>query len=148
MAQTANRTGFTLIEAMVTLVIVAITASYALASYRRYLVRSYRLEAVQGLLTAAAEQERFYLAHGRYSGRLDAAVGDEPPGLPVPSITPHRRYEMTIERADAGVFRLVAMPLAAGGQRDDTECRQFSIDESGRRQARDTAGNDSTSRCW
>ena len=148
MAQIANRTGFTLIEVMVALVIVAITASYALASYRRYLVRSYRLEAVQGLLTAAAEQEKFHLAHGRYSDRLDSARGDEPPGLPVPSITLHRRYEMAIELADAGVFRLVAMPLANGGQRDDTDCRQFSIDESGRRQARDSMGDDSTNRCW
>jgi type IV pilus assembly protein PilE len=148
MAQIANRTGFSLIEVMVALVIVAITATYALASYRRYIVRSYRLDAVQGLLAAAAEQERFYLAHGRYSDRLDAAIGDEPPGLPVPSITLHRRYELAIELADAGVFRLVAMPLPNGGQGNDNECRRFSIDESGRRQARDSAGNDSTTRCW
>ncbi|MBF8293449.1 MAG: Type pilus biosis protein PilE [Steroidobacteraceae bacterium] len=148
MAQIANRTGFSLIEVMVALVIVAITATYALTSYRRYLVRSYRLEAVQGLLAAAAEQEKFYLAHGRYSDRLDSVIGDEPPGLPVASITPHRRYEMAIELADAGVFRLVALPLANSGQGDDTECRLFSIDESGRRQAHDSAGNDSTSRCW
>ncbi len=148
MAQIANRTGFSLIEVMVALVIVAITATYALTSYRRYLVRSYRLEAVQGLLAAAAEQEKFHLAHGRYSDRLDSVIGDEPPGLPVASITPHRRYEMAIELADAGVFRLVALPLANSGQGDDTGCRQFSIDESGRRQAHDSAGNDSTSRCW
>jgi type IV pilus assembly protein PilE len=148
MAQIANRTGFSLIEVMVALVIVAITATYAVTSYRRYLVRSYRLEAVQGLLSAAAEQEKYYLAHGRYSDRLDTAVGDQPPGLPVASITPHRRYEMTIELADAGVFRLVATPLTNGGQRNDTDCRQFSIDESGRRQARDSTGTDSTNRCW
>jgi len=129
-------------------VIVAITASFALASYRRYLVRSYRLEAVQGLLTAAAEQEKFHLAHGRYSDRLDSVIGDEPPGLAVASITPHRRYAMTIEFADAGVYSLAAVPLANGGQMDDTDCRRFSIDESGRRLARDTAGNDSTNRCW
>jgi prepilin-type N-terminal cleavage/methylation domain-containing protein len=148
MAQVANRTGFTLIEVMAALLIVAITASYALASYRRYLVRAYRLEAVQGLLTAAAEQEKFHLAHGRYSDRLDAAVGDDQPGLSVPSITSHRRYRMTIDLADAGTFLLTAMPLADGGQTPDADCRQFSIDESGRRQARDAAGNDSTNRCW
>ena len=148
MAQVAKRSGFTLIEVMIALVIVAITASYALVSYRRYLVRAYRLEAVEGLLIAAAEQEKFHLAHGRYSDRLDSAVGDELPGLPVPSITPHRRYQMTIELADAGTFRLAAMPLVNGGQTADTDCRQFLIDESGRRQARDSTGNDSTNRCW
>lgn len=148
MAQIANRTGFSLIEVVVALVIVAITATYAVTSYRRYLVRSYRLEAVQGLLSAAAEQEKYYLAHGRYSDRLDTAVGDQLPGLPVASITPHRRYQMAIELADASVFRLVSMPIANSGQGDDIECRRFSIDESGRRQALDSAGNDSTTRCW
>ena len=148
MAQIANRTGFTLIEVMIALVIVAIVTSYALASYRRYLLRSYRLEAVESLLTAAAAQERFHLAHGHYSDRLDTAVGDEPPGLQVPSITPQRRYTMTIEFADASVFRIVAAPVTDGGQWHDRDCRQLSIDESGRRQARDSAGNDSTTRCW
>jgi type IV pilus assembly protein PilE len=148
MAKITNRTGFTLIEVLVALVIVAITASYAFASYRRYLVRSYRLEAVQALLTAAAAQEIFHLAYGRYSDKLNSVIGNEPPGLPVASITPHRRYEMTIELADAGVFRLVAKPLTHGGQGNDTDCRQFSIDESGRRQARDSTGTDSTNRCW
>ena len=148
MAQAADRSGFTLIEFMIALVIVAITASFALASYRHYVLRSYRLEAVESLLTAAAEQEKFHLAHGRYSDRLDAGVEDEPPGLRVPSITPRRRYALMIERADAGIFRIVATPLENGDQRDDTDCREFTIDESGRRQSRDSAGSDSTNRCW
>lgn len=148
MAQAAHRHGFSLIEIMVALVIVAITASFALASYRHYLQRSYRLEAVESLLTAAAEQEKFHLAHGQYSDRLDAGVGDNPPGLRIPSVTSRRRYTLTVERADANAFRIAAMPLENGGQSDDLDCRQFTIDESGRRQSRDSAGNDSTSRCW
>lgn len=133
---------------MVVLAIVAITATFALASYRHYLLRSYRIEAAESLLAAAAEQERFHLAHGRFSDRLDARPDDEPPGLRVPSITLRRRYALAIERADASVFRIVATPLENGGQRDDNDCKQFSIEESGLRQSRDSAGNDSTSRCW
>lgn len=148
MAQTTKRTGFTLIEAMIVLVIVAVTATYALASYRKFLLRGYRLEAVQSLLTAAAEQEKFHLAQGRYSDQLDTAAGDEPLGLPVASVTQHRKYRMAIESADAAMFRIVATPLEDGGQVDDLDCRRLSIDEGGRREARDAAGNDSTSRCW
>ena len=148
MAQIAKRSGFTLIELVIALVIVAITALFGLASYRRYLVRSYRLEAVQGLLTIAAEQEKFHLGNGRYSDRLDCKDDDVPPGLPVSSLTPHGRYRMTVEFADAATFRLVALPRADGGQIDDKACRQFSIDESGRREARDSTGSDSTNRCW
>ena len=148
MAQIAKRSGFTLIEISIALAIVAITALFAVTSYRRYLIRSYRLEAVQGLLIAAAEQEKFHLGNGRYSDRLDSIAGDEPPGLPVPSITTHRRYQMTVEFADAAAFRLVALPRADGGQADDRDCRKYSIDESGRRESRDSKGGDSTSRCW
>ncbi|MGB5131072.1 MAG: hypothetical protein WBO00_00550, partial [Steroidobacteraceae bacterium] len=68
--------------------------------------------------------------------------------LRIPSITPRRRYEIAIELADARVFNIVAMPLPDGGQADDKDCRQFSIDESGRRRAGDSTGNDSTNRCW
>jgi type IV pilus assembly protein PilE len=148
MAQTANRNGFTLIEVSVALAIVAIAASFALASYRHHLLRSYRLEAIQALMTAAAEQEKFYLAHGRYSDRLATSGGEDPPGLPVPSITPQHRYEVTIEFADPTAFRLAAVPVAGGSQWNDKDCRRFSIDESGRRQASSSMGADSTRRCW
>lgn len=148
MAQTAKRAGFSLIEVMIALVIVAITSSYALASYRRHLLRGYRLEAVASLLAAAAEQEKFHMAQGRYSDRLDAAPGDEPPGLPVASATPHRKYQVAVEFADAATFRIVATPAVNGGQWQDLDCRELSIDDGGRRLARDAAGSDSTGRCW
>ena len=148
MAKTAKRPGFALIEVMIALVIVAITASYALASYRRHLLRSYRIEAVQALLAAAAEQEKFHLANGHYADRLDSGAGDDPPGLPVASRTPHRRFLLAIEFADAAGFRIVATPLEGGGQDDDLDCRQISIDESGRRQAISASGGDATARCW
>jgi type IV pilus assembly protein PilE len=148
MAQTSGRTGFTLIEVMVALVVVAITTSYALASYRKHLLRSHRIEAVQGLLAAAAEQEKFHLTQGRYSDRLDAAAGDDPPGLRVASLTHGQRYRMAVAFADAATFRIVATPEPGGGQMDDRDCRLLWIDQSGQRQARDAVGNDSTGRCW
>lgn len=145
MARIAASAGFTLIDLMIALAIVAVTMSFAVTSYRGYVQRGYRAEAAQILLAAAAEQEKFYLAHGRYSERLDADPGGEPPGLPVASLTPHGRYRLWVELADAAQFRIVAGP--AGGHADPL-CEQFAIDESGRRQARDRHGGDSTARCW
>lgn len=145
MAQTHPAAGFTLIEVAIALAVVAITTTLALASYRGHLLRGYRIEAVQALLAAAAEQEKFHLAHGRYGDRLDATVGSEPPGLPVASRTPRGRYRLTIEAADASVFRIVAH---VANDRDDPLCPRMFIDESGRRGASDAAGRDSTARCW
>jgi type IV pilus assembly protein PilE len=141
----APTAGFTLIELMIALAIVAVTMSFAVASYRGHVQRSHRIEAVHALLTAAAEQEKFHLAHGRYGDRLDAAPGSEPPGLPVASLTARGRYRLAVEFADAAQFRLAAAPLDGF---PDPVCTRLSLDESGRRLALDRAGRDSTARCW
>ncbi|MGQ0428962.1 MAG: type IV pilin protein [Gammaproteobacteria bacterium] len=143
MAKTATG-GFTLIELLIALAIVAITMSFAVTTYRGHVQRSQRIEAVHALLGAAAEQEKFHLSHGRYSDRLDAGTGG-PPGLPVASLTPRGRYRLVVAAADAAAYRLDAIP--AEGHRD-AQCTRFSIDESGRREARDREGRDSTARCW
>lgn len=137
--------GFTLIELMIALAIVAITMSFAVSSYRGYLLRNHRIEAAHALLAAAAEEEKFHLAHGRYSERLDGAAGSDAPGLPVASTTPHGRYRLSVEVADAARFRIVA--TAADGHPDPL-CAVYSIDESGRRHARGPDGADNTGRCW
>lgn len=144
MAKTAAA-GFTLIELMIALAIVAITMSLAVASYRGHLQRSHRVEAAHALLAAAAEQEKFHLSHGRYGERLDGTAGGEPPALPVASSTPHGRYRLAVESADAAGFLVVAL---ATERHDDPLCARFSIDESGRREARDREGRDRTGRCW
>lgn len=145
MAQTSPAAGFTLIEVVIALAVVAITTTLAMASYRDHLLRAHRVEAVQALLAAAAEQEKFHLAHGRYADRLDAAAGSEPPGLPVASGTLRGRYRLVVEAADVAAFRIVAQ---VAHDRDDTLCRRMFIDESGRRGASDASGGDSTARCW
>jgi type IV pilus assembly protein PilE len=145
MAKTRPAAGFTLIEVVIALAIVAITTMLAAASYRGYILRSHRVAAVQALLAAAAEQEKYHLSYGRYGDRLDAAAGDDPPGLPVASRTPGGHYSLTVASASAAEYRVVA---TATSDRSDPLCWSLSIDESGRRQATDSRGADSAGRCW
>ena len=106
MAQARAAAGFTLIEVVIALAIVAITTMIAASTYRNHLRRGHRAQAVQALLVAAAEQEKFHLAHGSYGSRLDAAAGDDPPGLPVASRTPGGHYTLAVELATAcGISR-------------------------------------------
>lgn len=145
MAKTRATAGFSLIEVMVALAIVAITTSFAVSSYRSHIKRSQRLEAVQALLAGAAEQEKFHLAYGHYGDRLDAQAGSDPPGIPVASLTPRGYYRLRVETADAVGYRLVAERT---GNRDESACVSLSIDESGRRRASDAAARDTTALCW
>jgi type IV pilus assembly protein PilE len=145
MAQARTAAGFTLIELVVALAVVAITTMIAAASYRNYVLRSHRVAAVQSLLVAAAEQEKFHLSNGTYGDRLDAHPGDDPPGLPVAARTPGGHYALSVTSADAASFRIVA---TAASESADPTCRVLSIDESGRRAAADLRGADTTGRCW
>jgi type IV pilus assembly protein PilE len=144
MAQ-ARAAGFTLIEILIALVIVAITTLLAASTYRKQLQRGHRAQAAQSLLLAAAEQEKFHLAKGTYVSRLDASAGDDPPGLPVASRTPGGHYTIAVTLATAAEFRVVA---TASGSQSDPACHTMSIDESGRRQATGAGGADSAARCW
>jgi type IV pilus assembly protein PilE len=145
MAKARAAAGFTLIEVVIALAVVAITTMIAASTYRNHLRRGYRAQAAQALLMAAAEQEKFHLAHGSYGNRLDAAAGDDPPGLPVASHTPGGHYTLAIPVATAAEFRVVA--TATGGD-SDPACQVLSIDESGRRLALNARGADSANRCW
>jgi type IV pilus assembly protein PilE len=145
MAKNHAPRGFTLIEIMIALAIVAVTTTIAVASYRGHLQRGHRAEAAQALLLAAAEQEKFHLSHGSYAERLDARVGDVAPGLPVASRTPGGHYALAITLASTAEFRIAATAMA---ERSDPLCHTLSIDESGRRSASDSRGGDSTPKCW
>lgn len=145
MAKAHATAGFTLIEVVIALAVVAITTMIAASSYRSHVLRSHRVQAVQALLVAAVEQEKFHLANGRYGDRLDAVAGQDPPGLPVASLTPGGHYALGIATATAAEFRVVA---TAAGDRADPLCQTLSIDQSGRRSASDSQGSDSSPRCW
>ena len=61
-------TGFTLIELMIVIVIVAVLAAIAMPSYRQYVLRTHRTEAKRSLLNVAVAQEKFYLQNNTYAG--------------------------------------------------------------------------------
>ena len=63
--------GFTLIEVMVVVVIVAILATIAIPSYREYVIRGHRRAAQAAMMDLAVRQQQFFVANRVY------AAGDE-----------------------------------------------------------------------
>src|SRR5688572_1247104 len=70
--------GVTLLELMAVISILAILASIALPTYRRYLIRSQRTEAKIALLQLQTAQEKFYMQNNAFTDNLTDA---SPAGL-------------------------------------------------------------------
>lgn len=75
--------GFTLIELMIAVVIVAILAAVALPAYQDAIRKARRSEGKAALLRTAQLQERWYTANGTYTTDLGALYGK--PGAAVRS---------------------------------------------------------------
>jgi type IV pilus assembly protein PilE len=121
-----NSRGFSLIELMIVVAVVAILASIAVPSYRQYVLRSHRTEAKAALLNVAAAQEKFYLQNNTYT----TALTDAPPaGLGIAATTRNGYYTIAIGGANVTTFSVTA--TATGTQTQDTRCLTFSINELG-----------------
>jgi type IV pilus assembly protein PilE len=77
--------GFTLLELMITVLIVAILAAIAYPSYQSYLARAYRSEAYTALNQWANLQEQYFLDQRRYADDMSSL------GAPAKSVRHCRR---------------------------------------------------------
>jgi type IV pilus assembly protein PilE len=133
----------------VTLLVLGILATMAVAAYRGQLLRANRSEARAALLALATAQEMFHLRCQRYAVRLDPqAPGDcEAAALRLAGTTERGYYAITIAAADAEGW--TALAVASGSpQAADTRCRRFELTASGARRATDAAQRDSSLECW
>ena len=141
--------GATLIELVVTLLVLGILATRAGATYRGQLLRANRTEARAALLALATAQEMFHLRCQRYAARLDpqAPADCESAALRLAGTSERGYYSVTIAAADAEGW--TALAVASGPpQAADARCRRFELSGSGARRATDAAQRDSSLECW
>lgn len=70
LSRNSKQHGFTLIELMITVAIVAILAAIAYPSYTKYVQRGYRSEGLALLTDAVARSERYYAQNNSYKVSL------------------------------------------------------------------------------
>lgn len=139
MDQKTKNAGFTLIELMIVVAVIAILVSIVVPMYRDYVVRSNRSDAIIALTELANLQEKHYSNELAYTTTL-AALG-------YPATTANDFYSLNITTGSTVDYNLVATPLGRQFQ-DDPTCRRLSLNSFGQRAARDSGGNDTSQECW
>jgi type IV pilus assembly protein PilE len=134
--------GFTLIEVVIAMTIVAILTAFALPQYSEYVTRSRRIDARTTLLLATQWMERFRAENrGVYTG---AAL---PAGLNVsPQVGPPM-YDLAATDVTATTWTLTATPRAGSPMAAD-ECGAFTVATDGQRTAAGQSSGALYQRCW
>jgi len=155
----ARATGFTLIELMITLLVLGVLAAIAVPSYRGYVLRANRAEAKAALLALATAQEKYYLQCNTYISTLNPGAANACPPTPpatggslrYPSTSERSYYTLTVTAADANGWTAEAVPTASTSpQLKDTKCLYFSLNSQGVRNAGPSSSTTAatTSECW
>ena len=132
--------GFTLIELMITVVILGIIVAIAYPAYTDHIRKTRRSDAHIALSTVANAQERFYQDCNRYTTTIVSATGCN--GLAFnTSASKDGYYNLSIPLANTASYRTTA--TATGIQAADTQCATLSLSSTGAKTA--TGGG---SKCW
>ncbi len=130
--------GFTLIELLIVIGIIALLASYAVPSYRDYVVQSKRAEAHAKLLEVSGMYEKFYANTNNYPTNVTGG------GTALSLNNDFLQWDdYTISQSgNAGLATWRIEASARGGQStDDTNCGTIWLDNLGNRGPSDECWN-------
>lgn len=117
--------GFTLLELMVTVAIVAVLAAIAFPSYQEQMRKSRRADAKQALLEVAQNMEKYFTENARYTATAGSTTC---PGSSVLlTRSPEGYYAITGSCTD-NAFTLTA--TAQGAQSGDTHCATLTYTQT------------------
>ena len=128
--------GFTLVEVLITVVIVGVLAAIALPSYKNQIQKTRRSDAKSALVGAAGQMERYMTERGTYA---TATLGS---GGVYPSSTQNGYYTLSLANLTASSYTLRAVP--AGPQVGDP-CGTMTYTDQG---VKGVTGSLAVNECW
>lgn len=144
----AARHGFTLIELMITVVVITILMAVAIPSYQDAMRRNRRSDAMTALSTLMQAQERFRANNASY---YEGSISGLIPGN-APDVSPNGHYTLSIDQGATGAgYTARATARSSSPQIDDTACRALLVTVANGNTtyaSESTGGANSPDRCW
>jgi type IV pilus assembly protein PilE len=133
--------GFTLIELMIVVAIIAILTAIAYPAYTQYITKTRRVAAEGCLSENANFMERYYTTNLTYTGAvlpaLDCASTQQTGS--------YYQYDFPSGSASAATYTIEAVPI--GSQlTNDTKCGTLTLDQTGKRKA--SGDPTAVAGCW
>lgn len=128
--------GFTLIELMITLAIIAILSMIAIPSYSRYVLRSHLIDATNELSAMSAEMEQYYQDNRTYD-----STGD----FTSPCLTAVTAGLFTVSCLTEPTSSTYTITAVGSGIAADFK---YTIDQDGTEATTSTSWGTTSSSCW
>jgi len=143
----ATSRGFTLIELMITVAIVATLAAIAYPGYNNHVRKTARAEAKVRLLQVAQLQERNFTEKNMYTVDIAGLLGVVGTVYSSSNNDAGSKYQITAAAGTGGViassFKLEAAPQ--GSQAEDTRCGTLRLLHTGKKEI---TGSGTVAECW
>jgi type IV pilus assembly protein PilE len=132
------RNGFSLIELVVTMTVLAILTAIAVPTFANYTHRAKRSDATRTMTIDAQALERCYSQGFTYVGCAQVAS----------SAASAQGYYTVSVTTTANSYSITAVPVSPGPQTSDSACQTFQLNNAGTQGALDGGGNSNTQTCW
>lgn len=113
--------GFSLIELAIVMVVIAILSAIALPSYRKYVLRGNRTQAIQALQDLASREENYFFSNSTYTQSNTNLGASSSIGAPY--------YSVVVASASSTDYTVTATAIST--QVQDTPCASLSLNHAG-----------------
>ena len=138
----ASEGGFTLIELMITVAVVAILATIASASYTSQVQHSRRTDGRSAVMDLSGREEKLFSTTNAYSA-TPSDLGYAPVGTPWPIAVGSNYYNVNVVTPTPSTYVITA--TAINSQANDAACLTLSIDQTG---TQASTGTGTVKDCW
>ncbi|MEZ5652281.1 MAG: type IV pilin protein [Burkholderiaceae bacterium] len=135
------QSGFTLVEIMIALAVLAILTAIAVPNYSEYVMRTARADARATMMEVNQFMQRFYAMNNAYDRNLAGAAVVLPTELQQSPRTGTPRYLISLVALTPDSYRIRAIPVGPSGS---DACGRLVLTSTGRRTSQGLTADE----CW